>query len=248
MQPPGSAPPTPPVPVCRPRPRLPSGPARAGMVLTVLSAVLLVLVVLSWSPLVSFDRSVAQALHHRAVVEPGLVRVNRILTDWVWDPWTMRALVGAVVCLLWWRREWLLGSWLAGTLVLGTVVQQSVKYAVGRERPRWPDPVDTAHFSAFPSGHVLTAMVACGLLLWLLRRRGTTGRAWSWSVAVAAVSVVGVGWTRMYLGVHWPTDVLGGWLMGGALVAFSIACYPWAERTWGRPAVPGSRPTGGQSR
>ncbi|MFF0451596.1 phosphatase PAP2 family protein [Streptomyces sp. NPDC004609] len=251
MHSPGTTPPTAPVPHQR-RPR-PGAAARAALVLGVLGGVLLVLVAVSWSPLMSFDRSVARALHRRAVEEPGLVHVNRVLTDWVWDPWTMRALIAVVVLWLWSRREWLLGSWIAGTVALGTLVQQAMKAAVGRKRPSWPDPVDSAHYAAFPSGHAMTAVIALGLLLWLLRRRKTTGPVWGWSVAVAAVSVAGVGYTRLYLGVHWPTDVLGGWLFGACWVALSLALYPWAERTWSRRTgngggAPKDPRAGGQSK
>ncbi|MFF3457572.1 phosphatase PAP2 family protein [Streptomyces sp. NPDC002730] len=200
-------------------------PARTGAVLAVVSVVLVVLVAVSWAPLVSFDRTVADRLHHWAVTEPGLTRVNRVLTDWVWDPWAMRGLIAAAAAWLWWRGERLPALWVAVTSAVGTFVQQGLKSAVGRERPQWPDPVDSAHYAAFPSGHAMTAMVTCGLLLWLLRRHGVDGRLWHWSVTAAVVSVAGVGLTRLYLGVHWPSDVLGGWLMGACLVALSAAAY-----------------------
>ncbi|MFE3022340.1 phosphatase PAP2 family protein [Streptomyces sp. NPDC059256] len=198
---------------------------RAGVALSVAAIVLLVLVVLSWSPLISFDRSVSTTWHRWAVDAPGLVRFNRILSDWVWDPWTMRALIAVAFCWLWWRRERLLAVWIAVTSATGTFLQQGVKAAVGRERPQWPDPVDSAHYAAFPSGHALTATVTCGLLLWLLVRHGAGTKVWRLSLVAAAVSVIGVGLTRLFLGVHWPSDVLEGWLMGMAWVAFSITAY-----------------------
>lgn len=193
--------------------------------LAVLSAALLILVAVSFSPLISFDRTVAEGLHHWAVREPGLTRVNRVLTDWVWDPWTMRALTAAAVIWLLLKREWLLGVWVAATSAVGSFLQQGLKSAVGRQRPHWLDPVDSAHYAAFPSGHAVTATVSCGLLLWLLRRYGAGKWLWRLSVVVAALSVVGVGFTRLYLGVHWPSDVLGGWLIGACWVALSIALY-----------------------
>ena len=157
--------------------------------------------------------------------EPGLTRTNRIFSDWVWDPWTMRALIAVAVVLLWLRGERLLAFWVAAASALAAAVQQILKAAVGRERPRWPDPVDSAHFAAFPSGHALTATVTCGLLLWLLRRHGVRPAVWGTALALAIVSVVGVGFTRLWLGVHWNSDVWAGWLLGGCLVALSIATY-----------------------
>ncbi|MEV7235027.1 phosphatase PAP2 family protein [Streptomyces sp. NPDC051020] len=197
----------------------------AGIGCGSLALVLLILVALRWSPLLSLDRTVADALHRRAVAEPGLVHINRILTDWVWDPWTMRTLIAVAVVWLWWRGARMLAGWVAATSLFATLLQQGLKSAVGRERPQWPNPVDSAHYAAFPSGHAMTAVVSCGLLLWLLHRHGVRRRVWHAALAVAWVSVIGVGVTRLYLGVHWMTDVLGGWLLGAAVVAFSIAVF-----------------------
>jgi membrane-associated phospholipid phosphatase len=189
----------------------------------------------------TLDRTVAETLHRRAVTEPGLVRVNRVLTDWVWDPWTMRALIAVTVIALWWRGARLLAVWVAATSALTTFVQQGLKAAVDRERPQWSDPVDSANYAAFPSGHVMTAVVTCGLLLWLLRLHGVRSLILRAALALAGVSVVGVGVTRVYLGVHWMTDVLGGLLLGAAAVAFSVtgyaSCVARPVRT-GRLAVP----------
>lgn len=198
---------------------------RTCAVTAALSALLLAAVAVTWSPLISFDRAVVDALHTSAVQEPTFTHVNRVLTDWVWDPWTMRLLSAAAVVWLWLRGERLLAMWVALASVLGTGLQQGMKALVGRERPLWPDPVDSAHYAAFPSGHAMTAVVTCGLLLWLCRRRGMAAGAWMWCVAVAAVSVLGVGFTRLYLGVHWPSDVVGGWLLGACVVALAVASY-----------------------
>jgi membrane-associated phospholipid phosphatase len=210
-----------------------------GLVCATLSVVLLVLVAVRWSPLVSLDGTVAGALHRRAVTEPGLVHVNRVLTDWVWDPWTMRALTTVAVIVLWWRGARLLAGWVAATSLSATLVQQGLKAAVGRERPRWPDPVDSAHYAAFPSGHAMTAAVTCGLLVWLLRLHGARPLVWWGSLLLTVVSVAGVSFTRLYLGVHWLSDVLGGLLLGGAVVAFSVAGHTaYTRRRAGRGEGP----------
>ncbi|MET9519237.1 phosphatase PAP2 family protein [Streptomyces sp. NPDC002994] len=215
-QPPQSPPPS------RPEP---PAPVRAAVVLSALSVALLLLVALEWHPLVSFDRSVADTLHDSAVGNPAVTHTNRILSDWVWDPWTMRALVAVVFLWLLRQGERLLALWIAATSALGALVQQGLKGAVGRERPEWPDPVDSAHFSAWPSGHAMTAVVTCGLLVWLLWLRGADPRLRTAVLVVGTLSWVGVGVTRLYLGVHWVSDVLGGWLLGGAVVALSVVAY-----------------------
>ncbi|MFF7387734.1 phosphatase PAP2 family protein [Streptomyces scabiei] len=196
------------------------------------SVVLLVLVAVSWAPLMALDESIANTTHGWAVDEPGVTHAFRILTDWVWDPVTMRLLVAATAIWLVWRhREWWLALWLAVTCAAGTALQQGLKAAVGRERPAWPDPVDSAHYAAYPSGHAMTATVVLGLLVWLLHRYGAGRAVVRTAVVVTVVSVVGVGLTRIWLGVHWASDVLAGWLLGGLTIALALLAY----EKWGAP-------------
>ncbi|MEU5519929.1 phosphatase PAP2 family protein [Streptomyces sp. NPDC047860] len=194
--------------------------------LAVCSALLLALVAVEWRPLLGLDGDISRTAHRWAVAEPGLTRAARILTDWVWDPWTMRVLCGVAAGLLVWRYadRWS-AVWLVLTVAVATAVQQGLKAALGRARPVWPDPVDSAHYAAFPSGHAMTATVVCGLLLWLLHRHGVDRALWRAALAVAVVSVTGVGLTRVWLGVHWPTDVLGGWLLGALLVTGAVGMH-----------------------
>lgn len=204
------------------------------------SVMLLMLVAARWSPLMSVDRAIADALHRHAVADPGLVHVSRVLTDWVWDPWTMRALIAVAAVALWWRGARTLALWVAATSLLASLLQQGLKAAVGRERPQWPDPVDSAHYAAFPSGHAMTAVVSCGLLVWVLRLYGAGPGALGAALAVAVVSAVGVAATRVYLGVHWLTDVVGGALLGVALVVLTTAAY--ARYAAPRAPAEGNRP------
>ncbi|CAM5611950.1 phosphatase PAP2 family protein [Streptomyces griseomycini] len=194
--------------------------------LALCSALLLALVAVGWRPLLDLDGDISRTTHRWAVEEPGLTQTARVLTDWVWDPWTMRVLCGVTAALLVWRyaARWT-AMWLVVTVALGTAVQQGLKAAVDRARPVWPDPVDSAHYAAFPSGHAMTATVVCGLLLWLLRRHGVSRLVWRTALVLAVLSVTGVGLTRVWLGVHWPTDVLGGWLLGALVVAVAVRIH-----------------------
>lgn len=76
----------------------------------------------------------------------------------------------------------------------------------------------------------MTATVVCGLLLWLLQLYGAGHALRRTALALAVVSVVGVGLTRVWLGVHWPSDVLGGWLLGALVVALAVMTH---ERLFG---------------
>ncbi|WP_404961520.1 phosphatase PAP2 family protein [Streptomyces sp. 147326] len=206
----------------------------AGVLAALLVSVLTALVVAGWRPLLSCDLRVAGDLHAHAVAHPGVTQAMRVLSDWVWDPWTMRTLAAVACVLLWWRGDRERALRVALATLVATVVQQGLKALVGRERPVWPDPVDSAQYAAYPSGHAMTATVVCGLLLWLLPRPLSqplprplppTLPAWAPAAAwvVAAVSVLGVGFTRVYLGVHWLSDVVAGWLLGVAVVALATS-------------------------
>ncbi len=211
----------------RPEHRTTAGLAGLTGALALCSTLLLALVAARWSPLIDADGEIAATTHRWAVDEGGITQACRILTDWVWDPWTMRLLCAGVVVWLVVRlaARWT-ALWLAAAVALGTLLQQGLKAAVDRPRPVWPDPVDSAHYAAFPSGHAMTATVVCGLLLWLLHRHGVGPAVWRAAVAVAVVSVVGVGLTRVWLGVHWPSDVVGGWLLGATVVGVAV----WVHR------------------
>jgi membrane-associated phospholipid phosphatase len=192
-------------------------------------SVLLLMVAGRWGPLISLDAWIAETLHRQAVKHSGWTRLNQVLTDWVWDPTTMRALLALAVVVALWRRMVRVAVWLMVCGVAGGLLQQGVKLAVGRPRPQWPDPVDSAHYNAFPSGHAMTAAIVCEALLWLYLRSsgaGPLGRTVAWTLAV--VAVVGVGFTRVFLGVHWASDVVGGFLLAGVVVAGSAAvCAPY---------------------
>ncbi|MEU3840086.1 phosphatase PAP2 family protein [Streptomyces sp. NPDC028635] len=204
----------------------PRSALRWALVLALCSGLLTALVAIRWRPLTGTDGDIARTTHRWAVGDPGVTHAFRVLTDWVWDPTTMRVLCAAVaVWLLWRRAAWWTAVWLVTVTALATVVQQALKAAVDRPRPVWPDPVDSAHYAAFPSGHALTATVVCGLLVWLVHAYGAGPALRRTALGAALVSVIGVGVTRVWLGVHWPSDVLGGWLLGAALVAAAVAAH-----------------------
>ncbi|RLL69931.1 phosphatase PAP2 family protein [Streptomyces sp. Z26] len=203
------------------------GPYGVALALSATAALLMVLVAAGWQPLLDLDGRIARALHSSALERPTWTRTARVLTDWVWDPWTMRALTAAAVLWLWSRAERTLAVRIAVAAVSGALAQQVLKAVLGRERPEWERPVDTAHFAAMPSGHAMTTAMTCGLLLWAAWQLGSRGPLWWGAAALAVVSSAGVSVTRIYLGVHWLTDVVAGCLLGGAVAAWAAAHASW---------------------
>lgn len=126
-----------------------------------------------------------------------------------------------------------------------------LKFAVDRPRPalqlRVPDV--SAGGLAFVSGHAALSAAGCTMLVLALIDADRTASASRRAslVAAAAVIVVAVGWSRVYLGVHWPSDVLGGWLLGLLTVTAVAAAGP---TTTDAPSAHSNqrRPAPGQAR
>jgi membrane-associated phospholipid phosphatase len=120
------------------------------------------------------------------------------------------------------RREAL--AWiLLGLAVLAVV--EIVKPLAGRPRPAlWPALVAQRGYS-FPSGHALSTAAIYPLLAWLWARRDATRAPLAWAFAIAIPLYVGVG--RLYLGLHWPSDVVAGWALGASLRSLAVA---WLQR------------------
>ncbi|WP_338485945.1 phosphatase PAP2 family protein [Streptomyces sp. SCSIO 75703] len=222
---------SPPV-VSPPRRRFPHGALGTAGALALACLLLTVPVAVSWRPLTGLDGDVARVTHRWALGHENVTDGMRFLSDRLWDPWTMRVLCAGVAVWLWgWIRDRWTALWLAVTCAVGGVFQQALKAAVGRPRPVWAHPVDSARYAAFPSGHAMTATVVCGALVWLVYRYGAPRAARRTAGAAAVVSVVGVGATRVWLGVHWLSDVVGGWLFGGLVVALAVLAHErWHPR------------------
>lgn len=110
----------------------------------------------------------------------------------------------------------------------GVLVGLAMNHLVGRERPVPDQWAGAAGGPSFPSGHTTAATVAALLLAWALTRV-VQARPWQIAIwAVAALWAAGVGWSRVWLGVHWPTDVLAAWLFVPSLLVLGRA----AQLTW----------------
>lgn len=127
----------------------------------------------------------------------------------------------AVAAWLAWRGQRWLGLVLGATVLGERLVVDGLKLLIDRTRPTFDLHPVVTHSSSFPSGHAgnsMAVLLAIALIAVPRRHRLTA------VVSALLVSLL-VGATRPYLGVHWPSDVIGGWSLGAglAIIAWSIA-------------------------
>ena len=110
----------------------------------------------------------------------------------------------------------------AGSLLI-TLVGKAV---VGRNRPPLADAVPPHESSpSFPSGHALNSTVIAGMVAYLLLRRWSSMLARVLTVVVALAWAISIGLSRVFLGHHWLTDVMFGWLVGLAWLSVMITAH-----------------------
>ena len=102
----------------------------------------------------------------------------------------------------------------------GVVLSYGLKSVFGKTRPDlWQSAIEEVSFS-YPSGHALGSTVLYGFLAYLFATRFPK---WAWLIYLLAVlTIAGIGLSRLYLGVHWPTDIIGGYGIGFLWLMFCI--------------------------
>jgi membrane-associated phospholipid phosphatase len=129
------------------------------------------------------------------------------------------------------------GVLLAGAASVGIYLEIGLNSMVGRARPPVADWAGTAGGPAFPSGHTTAATIFAASCAWALTTRIRVGRPRVVLWSVAGAFALAAGWSRVWLGVHWPTDVVGGWLFGVSWSALAVVTVVAARRRWPRLAM-----------
>jgi undecaprenyl-diphosphatase len=200
--------------------------ALVGAVAVAMASVpLAILVRREWPPLVEADRSLSRAAEQAVAGSDALLLAARAVTL-LGDPLLLWLAVLVAAGLLWTRGHRRLAGFLLTVRVGAQLLSSGLKEAVDRARPVFEVPVDAALGASFPSGHALGAAAVwtafAVVALTVASARPGRGRL---LVAGALGIALLVGASRVLLGVHYPSDVAGGFLLGSGWTALCAAVF-----------------------
>lgn len=184
-------------------------------VTAILGIVDAILVARRWAPLMELDASVDTELHRIGETDPWFVD-PALVFHWLGNPKIVTPIIVFVVVglLIRHHRGW--AAIIASCAILGVIVSEAVKHLVARPRPDWADPFVVETGGSFPSGHSMVGLYGWAMFgvaaLYLLPRKWA-GRV-GWPLIVFGFLFAP---SRLVLGVHWPSDVVGGWLFGSTV-------------------------------
>lgn len=124
-------------------------------------------------------------------------------------------------------KKWSDALMLLAATLGGTAISEGLKMGFNRPRPDLVAHIVETTSMSFPSGHAMLSAAAYLTLGALIARTQERGRLRGYILGVAILLTLLIGASRIYLGVHWPTDVLAGWCLGAA---WALAC--WGVATW----------------
>jgi undecaprenyl-diphosphatase len=217
-----------------------AGRSLAGLAAVIAAAsgfgLLLLLVRSGWPPLARFDRGAVDTLNQAVASNRIVVTVLTTITNlggrailfWL-------VTVSAAVMLI--RRQYPLTVYLVATGLGALALDPAIKILVGRLRPMVPDPVATAPGYSFPSGHTLDSTVFYGVML-LVFLPIIPCRLRKPAIGLVIALLAAIGFSRVALGVHYPSDVIGGWLLGVAWLGVTAHAFGHWRAEMGQPPRP----------
>jgi len=183
--------------------------------------------VVTGDPLTVVDRDIAVWLHRHAT--PALTEAMKLISLLAWWPVVTGICLFMALCFVRKRSRYRLLA-LMLTIPVGMLLNVMLKYSFHRSRPPWDDPLLVIGSFSFPSGHAMSATLLYGLLAAFGVREV---QAWRWrvlAVLAAGLLVVLIGFSRLYLGVHYLSDVLAGIAAGSAWLALCLTAVGTLRR------------------
>jgi undecaprenyl-diphosphatase len=169
----------------------------------------------------------------RGVAPDWLILLMRGIS-WIGGGIQRYIIVTILTAALWRWWGWGAGLAMGLTTLVSAFTSDVMKIFFARVRPELVPQLDPISSAAFPSGHANNAAVVYILFIMLVPQ----ARHPLWQAA-AAVMILLTGLSRIMLGVHWPTDVIGGWMLGTsfALMAGAVIAYRQQQRDLKLPSV-----------
>ena len=180
----------------------------AGLVLFVLLAILMVTGNLQW-----FDDPIREWVY--SIRNPALTEVLKVIT--YMGNWQTITLL-CIVLLLFRKTRLRYGVPVSAGAIFVTIFNRIIKLIFKRPRPEESLHLIEEGGYSFTSGHSITSMVVFGLLIYLVRKYVRNRKAANILTAALAVPWIFIGLSRIYMGVHFPSDVLAGWALGAAVL------------------------------
>lgn len=219
------------------------GPEQRFELRVVLFAVALVLVAVPFSyllfeviregPFTRFDETTANDLHRAVIGNDELISFSRGISL-LGKPLLLGICIAAGSIFAYQRGRSRLALFLVITAIGGGLVDSAVKIAVNRPRPIVEEPLAHAFGKSFPSGHAMSSVVTYGALLIVFLP--IVPRAWRWlAITLTTLLLLGIGLSRLVLGVHFVSDVLGGWVLGAAWLCGCAALFNIWRSEEGKP-------------
>ena len=165
---------------------------------------------------IRYDQRLADWLHHRATAP--VTDVVRILT-WTGNGGFLALVVMAAVLVLLRRNLATDAVFVLFAFAGAEVITFGMKQGFRRDRPFFEDPLATASSFSFPSGHALVSLAVYGSIALVVARHTRSRRLAAAVLAGAAIWILAIGFSRLYLGVHFLSDVLAGYAAGAAWLA-----------------------------
>ena len=159
-----------------------------------------------------WDVSILLAIHSTANPQLDIFASSLTKLGVYWGVFPVAIAIGLALLV---RRRWRKLVYFLITLGGSIIINRTAKILLHRVRPHlWPSPAPEFDYG-FPSGHAMASMTLVAALVILTWRS-----RWRWLVlAIGSVFVLAIAWTRLYLGVHYPSDIVAGW---SASIAWAI--------------------------
>lgn len=166
----------------------------------------------------AFDTRFLLWLHQ--FINPSLNNVMLTITS-LGNPSFVVVVVTVSLAILWWRRYRQEAKIFAIACLGAIILNTGLKLLFSKPRPELWDRLITEKSFSFPSGHALGSLVLYGFLAYLLATHYPHFSRFIYGIAVVAIAAIGI--SRLYLGVHWPTDVIAGYGVGFLWLMMCIA-------------------------